>query len=82
MALAHNVLIRGLNSIYLQAPNIKPEDHSDFINYCKSWCQVLENHHTGEETTLFPQIEKITGEAGIMDVNVEQHRMYQHIHFC
>lgn len=27
-----------------------------------------------EETTLFPEIEKKTGEEGIMDVNVEQHR--------
>lgn len=27
-----------------------------------------------EETTIFPQVEAITGEKGLMDVNVEQHR--------
>ena len=27
-----------------------------------------------EESTLFPEIEKRSGEKGIMDVNVEQHR--------
>jgi hypothetical protein len=76
MALSHNVFIRGLNSIYLQAPNLKPGDHSDFINYCKCWCDVLNNHHKMEEATVFPKIEEITGEKGIMDVNVEQHRRY------
>src|SRR4051794_33719179 len=74
MALSHNVFIRGLNSIYLQAPNLQPEDHSDFINYCKCWCAVLNNHHRMEEATVFPLIEELTNEKGIMDVNVEQHR--------
>jgi hemerythrin-like domain-containing protein len=74
MALSHNVFIRGLNSIYLQAPHIRPEDHADFIAYCKCWCEILNSHHQMEEATVFPKIEEITGEKGIMDVNVEQHR--------
>ncbi len=63
MALGHNVFIRGMNSIYRQAPYIKPEDHMDFINYAKCWAEVLDAHHTMEETSLFPQIEARTGEG-------------------
>lgn len=74
MALGHNVIIRGLNSIYRQAPHLKPEDYADFIAYAKCWSDVLDAHHTAEETSLFPQIEARTGEKGIMEANVEQHR--------
>ena len=31
-------------------------------------------HHHSEEEHLFPQIEALTGEKGIMDQNIEQHR--------
>lgn len=74
MGLGHNVFIRSMNGIYRQAPHIKLEDHCDFVNYAKCWADVLEAHHTMEETSLFPQIEVKTGEVGIMEVNVEQHR--------
>jgi hemerythrin-like domain-containing protein len=74
MALGHNVIIRGLNSIYRQAPCIEPEEHADFIAYAKCWHEVLYAHHKMEEDTLFPQIEAKTGEIGIMAANVEQHR--------
>ncbi len=68
------VIIRGLNSIYRQAPHIKPEDNADFIAYAKCWSEVLHAHHKMEEVSLFPQIEAKTGEKGIMEANVEQHR--------
>lgn len=44
MALSHNVIIRGLNSIYLQVPNVKAADFSDFMNYALSWVEVLDAH--------------------------------------
>jgi hemerythrin-like domain-containing protein len=74
MALSHNVLIRGLNSIYLQAPHISPSEYAPFISYALCWAELLDAHHRMEETSLFPTIERITGEVGIMDKNVEQHR--------
>jgi hypothetical protein len=74
MALGHNVIIRGLNSIYRQAPCIEPEEHVDFIAYAKCWHEVLDAHHKMEEDTLFPEIEAKTGEIGIMEASVEQHR--------
>ncbi|KAL2067127.1 hypothetical protein VTL71DRAFT_1551 [Oculimacula yallundae] len=76
MALAHNVMIRGLNSIYLQAPYIKPSDHSSFISYSKCWAENLDEHHEMEENVFFPEIEARTGEKGIMDGTIEQHHAF------
>jgi hypothetical protein len=75
MALAHNVFIRGLNSIYLQAPHIKPSEAPSFISYSLCLYESLNAHHEMEETVLFPGIEEKTGEKGIMDMDIKQHRM-------
>lgn len=79
MALAHNGMIRGLNSIYLQASQIPASDTStvrDFLTYCQCWCESMHHHHDTEEEQFFPEIEKITGIAGLMEANVEQHRAF------
>ncbi|KAF7511256.1 hypothetical protein GJ744_005153 [Endocarpon pusillum] len=76
MALSHNSLIRGFNSIYQQAPRLSPSDHKDFICYCLAWHNCVEKHHDYEETFLFPAIEKATGVKGIMDGEVEQHATF------
>jgi hypothetical protein len=74
MCLVHNFLIRGYNSIFLQAPHVKPEDYSDFINYSMCWLNLIRSHHDGEERLIFPEIEKATGDA-CMQENVKQHGM-------
>ncbi|OBT56243.1 hypothetical protein VE04_02410 [Pseudogymnoascus sp. 24MN13] len=76
MAIAHNTMIRALNSIYLQAPHVEPDDYKDFIGYSLCWYQMITNHHRGEEDRLFPQIEEKT-EKGLMEVNVEQHHAFE-----
>jgi hypothetical protein len=43
MALVHNSIIRGLNSIYLQAPHVGPKDYKDFIAYCYCWYQYIDS---------------------------------------
>lgn len=43
MALIHNVITRGLNSIYKQAPHVAPEDYKDFIGYASCWYQIIES---------------------------------------
>ncbi|KAK4154493.1 hypothetical protein C8A00DRAFT_42718 [Chaetomidium leptoderma] len=65
MALVHNLLILGLNSIYLQAPHIKPADEKPFCS-----------HHAGEEAMFFPAVEKMAGVKGLMDANVDQHKTF------
>jgi hemerythrin-like domain-containing protein len=74
MALVHNVMIRAYNSIYLQAPKLKPGDVPDFLHYCQAWHETVKGHHESEEGVLFPEIEKATGVKGIMDGDVEEHR--------
>jgi hemerythrin-like domain-containing protein len=77
MTLAHNLILRGLNSIYLQADNIsQSEDISDFLHYCKAWYLTIHHHHEGEEKYLFPAIAEYTGEKDIMDTNIAQHEVF------
>lgn len=74
MALVHNCIIRALNSIYLQSPHLPTSEYFNFTHYCLATYQCLCAHHDGEESTFFPEIERITGEAGLMDANVQGHR--------
>jgi hemerythrin-like domain-containing protein len=76
MALVHNCIIRALNSIYLQAINIPTKDYKAFTKYMLATYQSLEAHHDGEEEFFFPEIEKATGQKGLMDVNVKQHEAF------
>ncbi|KAH7152737.1 hemerythrin HHE cation binding domain-containing protein [Dactylonectria macrodidyma] len=75
MALAHNMILRGLNSIYKQAPWVKPKESRDFLEYCNLWLQVITIHHGGEEKSLFPYIES-AGVPNIMDINGAQHEPF------
>lgn len=79
MALAHNGILRGLNSIYLQATAIPREERNttrDFLTYCQCWCESMHHHHDAEESTFFPDIESISGVPGLMERNIEQHRAF------
>ncbi|KAI6756113.1 hypothetical protein HG530_011849 [Fusarium avenaceum] len=76
MATIHNMVLRGLNSIYLQAPHIKPADEKSFLGYSACFYDLVHVHHQGEEDILFPAIEEMSGEKGIMDQNIEQHHAF------
>ncbi|CAI6339736.1 unnamed protein product [Periconia digitata] len=77
MCLAHNVLIRGLNAIYLQGPNVKdPKDVTDFAFFCNAWVKTVHHHHDAEEKVLFPELQKFTQDANVMKENLEQHQKF------
>ena len=76
MVHVHNIMFRGLNSIYLQAPHVQPEDYDSFCHYMQLWYTWLHAHHEGEEAILFPGIERLSGEKGIMEANIEQHKAF------
>ncbi|KAK1971086.1 hemerythrin HHE cation binding domain-containing protein [Colletotrichum sublineola] len=76
MALIHNMAIRGLNSIYLQAPYVSSSDSKAFLRYTLAWYSLLHVHHSGEEADFFPAVEELTGQKGLMDCNVSQHREF------
>ena len=75
MALIHNVLLRGLNSILRQAPYVpdslkpgyNPQDVEDLLFYAKTWCKTIMLHHRIEETVFYPSVEEETGIVGLMD---------------
>jgi hypothetical protein len=73
MTLSHNSLIRGFNSIYQQAPRISASNYKDFTGYCLAWYRCIEQHHMHEEVNYFQEIERLTGQKGVMDGEVEQH---------
>jgi hypothetical protein len=75
MALAHNLLLRGLNSIYLQAQHIVKADEIPFCKYILGWHLVVHHHHASEEEDFFPAIEQAVGEE-VMAANLEQHRAF------
>jgi hypothetical protein len=79
MALAHNGIIRGLNSIFIQSTQILNEGvktNQDFLTYCQCWCESMHHHHDAEEEFFFPSIELISGIQGIMERNKEQHQAF------
>lgn len=79
MALAHNGIIRGLNSIYLQSTKLPQNDVTvarDFLTYCQCWSESMHHHHDAEEKEFFTSIEAISGVEGLMIQNVEQHRAF------
>jgi len=90
MCCIHNVLIRSLNSIYLQARNVAPtkisaitpenkvdiETRDDFVDYAREWSVLLHVHHHGEENHMFPEIDKALNGKDIMERNVQQHRLF------
>jgi len=78
MALAHNIMVRNLNAIYLQAQGVsKPSDITDFIVFCQMVYETIHHHHHLEETIFFPMVANYTGVQGIMDGNLEQHHAFE-----
>ncbi|KKK18964.1 hypothetical protein AOCH_004599 [Aspergillus ochraceoroseus] len=77
MCLAHNMFLRHLNSIYLQATGVhEPKDIRDFLFYCKAWAEELRLHHDAEEGKFFPLLDKLTGVEGIMAKSEQQHHAF------
>ena len=78
MAFAHNAMIRGINSIYNQAPNVREtEDIVDFLFFVRSWANWVGHHHHLEETLMFPSFEKIMEKPGFLQANIEQHHAFE-----
>ncbi|KAL3463730.1 hypothetical protein BJX64DRAFT_298851 [Aspergillus heterothallicus] len=66
MAVSHNIYIRGLNAIYNQAAHV-----------ASIWIEAIHHHHSLEEETMFPGIERDLGKEGLMKENLEQHHQFE-----
>jgi hypothetical protein len=77
MTHVHNFLIRGLNSIYQQAPHVHDvTDARDLLVYCSAWVMMINHHHDSEESQLFPDLEELAQNPSIMAGNKEQHEKF------
>ncbi|KAL4727114.1 hypothetical protein ACLX1H_006015 [Fusarium chlamydosporum] len=80
MTVVHNLFLRGVNAIYVQAVNVAergtPKDKSDFANFAWSWSEEVLEHHNVEETRIFPEINELAGVPGLMDANIEEHHLF------
>lgn len=73
MALVHNSILRGYNSIYQQAAHVKPADYSDFIGYCLTWHKFVVSHHDDEEDTLFTAVAQVLDDKTIWEGTLKEH---------
>ncbi|PVI03114.1 hypothetical protein DM02DRAFT_612477 [Periconia macrospinosa] len=76
MTLVHNVIIRGLNSIYLQAPHVSKQDRADFISYATCWYEFTSNHFRNEAESIIPTVEAKCGEKGVLDQDLKEHEVF------
>lgn len=73
MALLHNSIFRGYNSIYLQAPHVQDADKADFVGYALTWYKFVKSHHDDEELSLFTKIEELLGDKTVFEETHEEH---------
>ncbi|KAK5651510.1 hypothetical protein OQA88_11964 [Cercophora sp. LCS_1] len=73
MALLHNSILRGYNSIYHQAPIVADSDKADFVGYALTWYKFVKSHHDDEEQTLFTKIEDLLEDKNIFEETHKEH---------
>jgi hemerythrin-like domain-containing protein len=77
MAFAHNSMLRGLNSLYLQADLSNSQDIEDFLFFLRSWAGWVSHHHALEEEQMFPQFEEAMKQPNFLQGNIEEHHTFQ-----
>ncbi|KAK4156158.1 hypothetical protein C8A00DRAFT_30970 [Chaetomidium leptoderma] len=76
MALLHNSILRGYNSIYHQAPIVLDQDKADFVGYCLTWFKFVKSHHDDEEDTLFTKIEELLEDKTVFGETHKEHESF------
>ncbi|KAI1338473.1 hypothetical protein F5Y15DRAFT_129796 [Xylariaceae sp. FL0016] len=76
MALLHNAILRGYNSIYQQAPHVKPTERADFIGYALTWHKFVKTHHDDEEASLFTKVEEVLDDKTVFDETHKEHESF------
>lgn len=80
MSHIHNSILRGYNSIYLQAPHIQDTDSPAFIGYALTWFKFVKSHHDDEEAELFPKVAEVLGskDEDLWDETHKEHESFLH----
>jgi hemerythrin superfamily protein len=74
MALVHNMILRGFNSIYLQATHIPEVEKAAFVGYSQAWYRTVTDHHEAEEEDFFPKVAELLKDEHLFDEAVDEHR--------
>lgn len=68
VALTHNVIIRALNSIWLNAPLVLPGDEPDFVGYALACLLFVREYHRAQEEIVFPHLQsKLDMRSNVVD---------------
>lgn len=79
----HNAILRGYNSIYLQAPHIQDADKPAFIGYALTWYRFVKSHHDDEENELFPKVTEVLGQGNVWaETHAEHGNLYIQTYHC
>src|SRR5438552_1675048 len=73
MALLHNSILRGYNSIFHQAPLVADHDKADFVGYSLAWHKFVKSHHDDEEANLFTKIEELLKDKTVFEETHKEH---------
>lgn len=73
MAMLHNCLLRGFNSIWLQAPHVADHEKAEFVAYALTWHKFVTSHHYDEETNLFPKVEDLLSDGHLWMETQDEH---------
>lgn len=76
MAHIHNAILRGYNSVYLQAPHVEGADKAAFVGYALTWFRFVKSHHDDEEEQLFPKVAEMLGSTDA-SLWAETHREHE-----
>ncbi|KAM7222502.1 hypothetical protein V8F06_001996 [Rhypophila decipiens] len=76
MALLHNSILRGYNSIYQQAPHLMDQDKADFIAYALVWYKFVKSHHDDEEENLFTKVEEVLQDKTVFEETHKEHESF------
>ncbi|KAF1808091.1 hypothetical protein P152DRAFT_406137 [Eremomyces bilateralis CBS 781.70] len=76
MALMHNAVFRGFNSIYNQALSVPAAQHANFIGYASAWTKLVISHAEAEERDLFPHVEAEMKKPGYFDDTLGEHEAF------
>ncbi|KAG8927460.1 hypothetical protein FRC01_007472 [Tulasnella sp. 417] len=77
MALLHNAIIRGFNSLLYYSGEVQPSTKQldSLLRYGQENCKLIHHHHENEETMYFPFLESKMGQ-GRMSSNVRGHEAF------
>lgn len=69
----YNAMLRGINSLFLQAPFITAlGDIVDFLFLAQSWAGWVRQHRDHLRTRMYPCFEEVLAEPGALTANLEE----------